>query len=232
MKGTSFQESHPPSYEDALQASSSSPSSSATPPYILSSQRSANRTAITKALLNEKIIPHLQQSILYGLSKSTLLFVPSDIAVLQPTSTGGVESELLPRFPGETIVDFPSSENPSLARLRGAENSFAFWRQQTALAELELQLQDWFRAGGYTVLGEEIPDVEATPINQAKKMKKSEIDSYPGSSWSYEEELPLRNGEVRTNVEIREVCLRIENEMGLYETRAGKVVMVRVQLGD
>ncbi|KAI4164871.1 MAG: hypothetical protein LQ342_001504 [Letrouitia transgressa] len=229
MKGTSFQDSHPPSYEDSLQASSSS---SATPPYILSSQRSANRTVITKTLLNENIIPHLQQSILYGLSKSTLLFVPSDMAILQPTSTGGANSELLPGFPGETIVDFPSSENPSLARLRGAENSFAFWRQQTALTELEQQLRDWFRGGGYTVLSEEIPDVKAASINQVKNMKKSEIDSYPGSSWSYEEERPLRNGEVRTNVKIREVCLRIENEMGLYETRAGKVVMVRVQLGD
>ncbi|KAI4216813.1 MAG: hypothetical protein LQ351_000762 [Letrouitia transgressa] len=199
---------------------------------MLSSQRSANRTVITKALLNENIIPHIQQSILYGLSKSTLLFVPSDIAILQPTSTGGASGESLPEFPGETIVDFPSSENPSLARLRGAENSFAFWRQQTALIDLEKQLRDWFRGGGYTVLGEDIPDVKAASVNQAKNVKKPEIESSSGSSWSYEEERLLRNGEVKINVRIREVCLRIENEMGLYETRAGKVVMVRVQLGD
>ncbi|KAL9613582.1 MAG: hypothetical protein Q9167_001864 [Letrouitia subvulpina] len=229
MKGTSFQDSHPPSYEDVLHASSSA---SATPPYILSSQRSANRTVVTRALLNENIIPHLQQSILYGLAKSTLLFVPSDMASLQPTSTSGAENEPLPGFPGETIVDFPSTENPSLTRLRGPENSFAFWRQQPALTELEQQLRDWFRGGGYTVLGEETPNVEATSMNQVRNMKQSKIDSYPGSSWSYEEEQPLRNGEIRTSVEIREVCLRIENEMGLYETRTGKVVMVRVQLGD
>ena len=41
----------------------------------------------------------------------------------------------------------------------------------------------------------------------------------------------LGEGEVRTVVAVADVSLRIENEMGLYETRTGMGVVVKVDVG-
>lgn len=32
-------------------------------------------------------------------------------------------------------------------------------------------------------------------------------------------------------MEMREACLKLENEMGLYETRSGRAIAVRVEVG-
>lgn len=56
----------------------------------------------------------------------------------------------------------------------------------------------------------------------------------PGSThvdWKSVERSPLREGEATVSTEMKEVCLRIENEMGLYETRTGKAVVVRIVVG-
>lgn len=39
-------------------------------------------------------------------------------------------------------------------------------------------------------------------------------------------------GEVDIRVECREVSLRVENEIGLFETRSGNAVIVRVEVGS
>lgn len=51
------------------------------------------------------------------------------------------------------------------------------------------------------------------------------------TEWKMPEVKALANGEVGTGVEIKDICLRVENEMGLYETRTGKAVVVRVDAG-
>ena len=52
-----------------------------------------------------------------------------------------------------------------------------------------------------------------------------------GLEWQSLRQAELRGGEARVHVEVKEVCLRVENEMGLYETRSGIAVVVRVELG-
>lgn len=43
---------------------------------------------------------------------------------------------------------------------------------------------------------------------------------------------PLPRGSVRANVEWKEVCMRVENELGLYETRKGPGVCLSVEFGS
>lgn len=52
-----------------------------------------------------------------------------------------------------------------------------------------------------------------------------------GLEWQSVRQAELRGGEARVHVEVKEVCLRVENEMGLYETRSGIAVVVSVELG-
>jgi hypothetical protein len=39
-------------------------------------------------------------------------------------------------------------------------------------------------------------------------------------------------GEVRVGIRMRDVSLRTENVMGLYETRAGKALVIKVAIGE
>ncbi len=52
-----------------------------------------------------------------------------------------------------------------------------------------------------------------------------------GLEWQSFRQAELPGGEARVHVEVKEVCLRVENEMGLYETRSGIAVVVSVELG-
>lgn len=51
------------------------------------------------------------------------------------------------------------------------------------------------------------------------------------AEWRAVSEQALEAGEVRVGIRIREVSLRVENVMGLYETRGGKAIVVRVEFG-
>lgn len=56
-------------------------------------------------------------------------------------------------------------------------------------------------------------------------------ESSVGLEWQSLRQVGLKGGEARVFVEVKEVCLRVENEMGLYETRSGIAVVVSVELG-
>ncbi len=51
------------------------------------------------------------------------------------------------------------------------------------------------------------------------------------ANWRSIERTPLSDGEARVSAEVTEVCLRVENELGLYETRSGKALVVKVEFG-
>ena len=84
--------------------------------------------------------------------------------------------------------------------------------------ELGQQIRTHLRDSGHQVIG----------INQTSLQGPST----PNADWrTIQKEEILANGEVRVRVETTDICLRIENEMGLYETRTGKAVVVKVDVG-
>jgi hypothetical protein len=90
------------------------------------------------------------------------------------------------------------------------------------IGELESQLRVRLSDVGYTV-------IHGSP--KAKALGSSRIAGSQNVDWKGVERKTLTEGEARVTAEIKEVCLRIENEMGLYETRNGRAVIVRVELG-
>lgn len=42
---------------------------------------------------------------------------------------------------------------------------------------------------------------------------------------------PLHEGEARIHIRMDQICLRVENAMGLYETKSGKALIVKVAIG-
>ena len=180
-------------------------------PSYLPQNIAAARTALVSSLLSTYITPHLYQSALSGISSTTLILVPSNVSSLHPS--GNVGS----RGPSETIVGFPSAENLTLLHLHGHENKLEFWRQLAVLQELGQQLRTHLQNSGYHVTKDSDTGLQEPSV--------------PSAEWRTVQEKPLGEGEVRIRVETMEICLRAENDMGLYETRTGKAIVVKVNVG-
>ena len=102
-----------------------------------------------------------------------------------------------------------------MIRLHGQENSIEFWRQLTVIQELGQQLRSYLSNSGHRVV--------ETSVQGSNS---------PIADWRTEPKLDLEKEDVRTRVCVMEVCLRVENDMGLYETRTGKAVVVKVDVGS
>lgn len=200
-----------PSYSESVH----SPQQDSSPTY-LPQIIAAARTVRISSLLITCIIPHLHEIALSGLSSTTLILVPSDVSSLRPPSKIGSESPSDSK--NETIVGFPSPENLTMVRLYGQENSLDFWRQMTVMQELGQQMRTHLRNSGHRVI-----DYNETNHRKPKS---------PIADWRTVQKKSLGNGEVEVGIETREICLRTENDMGLYETRTGKAVVLKVDCGD
>ncbi len=198
-----------PSYSESLADSISS-----MPSFLFYSQsQSAARTAIVSELIRNHVTPHLHVNALSGVSQSTLIIVPSNVSALippVPTNIDSKDAQSKPdAFPGEIIVGFPTSENLNIVRLRDEEHTLEFWRQPAVIREVEERLRETLQRDKFDVSVRISSDVQ----------------------WRHLEERVLARGEARVGAEVREICLRIENPFGLYETRTGKALVVRVEFG-
>ncbi|KAL8767853.1 MAG: hypothetical protein Q9209_005745 [Squamulea sp. 1 TL-2023] len=186
------------------------PSDESPPSYSESLNNSQPPNPIThrvRILISTHISPHIE-----GDSITTLVVVPSNVSPLfAPSAPTSLKDTASFAYPGEMLVGFTSHDNPTLIRLSGTENGLEFWRRPSVLHELQVQLRQELVALGYEIV--------------------LEAPSASGVEWKSADKVMLRRGEARANVEMKEVCLRIENTMGLYETRTGKAIVVRVELG-
>ncbi|MCJ1369674.1 hypothetical protein MMC20_000886 [Loxospora ochrophaea] len=221
----------------------------------LSQQLTDTRTSRINAIITTHIDPLLASQALDGLYQTTFVLVPSNIAALQlPQSPKDSSSES-----GE-VVGFPSNDHVQLVRLHGDEYKLEFWRQPAVIKELETELKARLQARGHKLEerdrdpNAEIPaqsfppPVSAAGSPKAKKgffrrpsSKESttptptptSIQANPdGGGWRFDRERELDIGQMRINVGLQEVCVRAVSEMGLYETRTGKAVVVRVTIGN
>ena len=156
----------------------------------------AARTALVSSLLTTHIVPRLYQSALSGLSGTTLILVPANVASLNPSGKADSQN------PSETIVGFPSAENLNIVRLHGQENGLEFWRQSAVTQELGQQICSHLRSSGYRVIkGSEASFQGPRPP--------------PTADWSTIQNESLNDGEVSVQVATTEICLRTENDMAV-----------------
>ena len=180
------------------------------PPYtesLTKSQPAMSLDRCVNTLISTHILPHISNKLTI-----TLVLVPFNVSQLFAKPANKSQKDTATSaYPGEKLVGIDSDEQPLLIRLSQLDGGLAFWRAPAVLRELEMQLCDSVRSMGYWV------------VPKAK--------SSVGGEWRSADKEPLANGQARLLVEVKEVCLRIENEMGLYETRSGIAVVVSVELG-
>lgn len=207
-----------PSYSEAL-----SYTSATSLPRNLHSVRKAR----IHSLLETQIKPYLLNTTLAGLSRSTLVLIPSDVPSLTPNLNNDSKDRLDQQasFPGEEIVGFSDAGNLTKIRLQGQENSFEFWRQLPVIMELERALQSHLmRDNAVSDAGDVM--LPARPESRGWFKKKASTSSIPQQKT---ETVKASGGcKVKTEVELEDVSLRTTNAMGLYETRTGKAIVVKV----
>ena len=89
-----------------------------------------------------------------------------------------------------------------------------------------MQLKDDLRKGGHQILEDAREGSEELtgPRGSRGSTKKS-------AEWRSTNEVVVGPGQVKVGVKFQEVALRVENTMRLFETRNGKAVVVRVEVG-
>lgn len=236
MKDVDFQESPldpPPSYSDSICDSIAALSLSDRP---LPPKITETRSDLIRSLLNNHIRPHLYDPALRKFSTRTLVLVPSDVLNPHPVPVVPADpgsyinpfhgSQNSTGFINERIIGFPSSANPLLIRLHGDENTLEFWHQHTVVRDLESRVQVDLSHAGYGVVKRTLPE-EAN-----RRIRKKRGILVPKAGWRYEDKQDLESGEVRVDIDIMTVCLRMENVMRLYETRGGEAIVVRLDFGS
>ena len=227
------------------------PALSATP--SLNNRLLAARGARISELLAQHIDPLLHETASAGLSKTTLVLVPTpDAAPAAHAPSSAGESDLIaPRSASEEVVGLPADAHPHLVRLRDPAHGERFWRQPAAVRELEASLKARLAAAGHRVYAPREVVVEAqrpAPVTAPPKRKgswfgsrrSSARDEAPAAGYRGAEEperrvelreRPLEPGEVNVGVGLKDVAVRAETGIGLYETRSGKAVVVGVEVG-
>ena len=137
--------------------------------------------------------------------------MPSNVSDLTPPTTSNADSKdpssRPGTFAGEVVVGFPSRENLAIVRLQGDAQTLEFWRQELVIEELERSLCETLQKDRLNVTAQASSD----------------------SQWRHLDGKALALGEATVGVEIRHICLRIQNQLGLYETRTGEALVVRVE---
>ena len=196
-----------------------------TSPTSLPQNLASVREARIHSLLETHIKPHLLDTTLAGLSRSTLVLIPANVPSLTPTLPNDSKDHLGPQasFPGEKIAGFSDAGNLTLIRLQGQENSFEFWRQLPVIKELERALQ------AHIERDNNVSDVDESVLPARPESRgwfKKKVSSVPQQKT---EKIKTSGGsKVKTEVELQDVSLRTENAMGLYETKTGKAIVIRV----
>ena len=226
----------------------------------LTQQLSNVRTQRINTILASYIDPLLQSQALAGLCKTTLVLVPSNITALQRSSLSGANDivegsgDNIGHDSGEAVVGFPSADYVKLVRLHGEEYVLEFLRQPAVINELDGALKARLKATGHIVTDSSPATVPQSPVvsptsTESPKPKRGFFSRRAGkpenvpsepqtpastseSTWRLPQDETILTGHVRVKVGLQEVCLRVVTEMGLYETRTGKAVVVNMEIGS
>ncbi|MCJ1294588.1 hypothetical protein MMC34_006146 [Xylographa carneopallida] len=247
------QEQPIPSYEESVQqgATQFSSADDKSKPSLLA-RLSSVRLQRINAIIDTHINPLLEQQAASGLYKSIFILVPSNTATLQAQDTS---SDIIERCEGnerssrnEELIGFRDGEYVKLVRLHGDDYNAEFWGQPAVISELNNALETKLRSAGHQIADiaatssvSETAQTQTPPSSTTAKKnyfgwRKKEKETVaisqnePASGWRFEKEKALAHGEVRIKTGLQDVSVRVQSEMGLYETKTGKAVVVSFEM--
>lgn len=240
-----------PSYEESIRAYPPGRNPWQSP---LHHQLDDTRVQRVQHILSTYVDPLIAAQGASGLYKTIFVLIPSNVTALQADTKDSSYAQ--PKEP--EVVGFSSNDVVKLVRLAGAEHTVEFWQQPAAMEELATSLRIRMKASGHRM--EDQPDPSTTdmaaptePTSSAKTSVRSKPKrkgffetTLPSEAvvtdqklgWRgkdedrYDSNKPLAKGVVRVCVDWKEICLRMENELGLYENRKGPGICLSVEVGS
>lgn len=210
MNKTAFQEpdEDPPPYSEDAQN-----------PFVnRGSTHHASKYTHSNAILStyaEEVFPRLPSLRPAGSRSIILVLVPPDVTTLQ--AYRGRDAKYISEFGSEEkLIGFPSTVEPILIRLSDPESNIDTWRTPDTLRQMETLVRSDLARGGFQVV-----ERQATDLNLASK----------SASWSSRTRAALNYGEACVAAGLVTVCLRTENELGLFETRRGLAIVLSIDTG-
>jgi hypothetical protein len=223
----------PPSYEEStarVGKSRERKGDQKTPqPWNIREQVGLSRTQHVAAIVAQ-IGDHIRECALQGLSKTTMVLIPSDQGKL--FQSRHIEHTLTRSLPDASrngvVVGFPDDDAPTMIQFEGRQNGVQFWLQNEVLFELKVQLQHAVSDGMPVERTRRDLEAVALPPHPPQKI------SWFGRK-SSKAAVPVREEvdaacPVTVDVHLDEVHFRSESEYGLYETLRAKVVMAVVDV--
>jgi hypothetical protein len=240
-----------PSYEESIRSYAPRRNAWQSP---LHHQLDDTRVQRVQHILSTYVDPLIAAQGASGLYKTIFVLIPSNVAALQTDTKDASYSQ--PKEP--EVVGFSSNDVVKLVRLAGEEHTMEFWQQPTAMEELATSLRMRMKASGHRM--EDQPDLSSTvsiaaptePTSSAKKSfwskpkRKGFFETtvpseavvtdqklgWRGKDEEHNSNKPLARGVVRVRVDWKEICLRMENELGLYENHKGPGIYLSVEVGS
>jgi hypothetical protein len=222
---------------------------------MLPTQIASVREQRIQTLLDTYVQPLLDEQGLSGLYKTTFILAPSNVVPLQGGDSPSVPDVTEGSTAEDVVIGFPPEDFVKLVRLKGVENKLEFWRQPAVVEQLGRQLKARLHGGGHKLVHEPVPDSDAEPLPPMgggtrslfgrRGSKSTQLDWVEerrlerglfGGGWRAPNERPLGRqklepGEMRVDVRIDDVSLRVVTEMGLYETKTGSAVIMTIEVG-
>lgn len=232
-----------PSYEDALNPISSNPPARFQNSQITRTQSPSRgqqildnltlvRAQHLTAIINEHVIPIVEQQALYGIAQTTIAMIPSDV----PIPTEETEKSEFSFDTGNDkkveVIGFSSDEEPHIVRLEGQMNKTEFWRPQIIVHELERMLKESLNASPHI----RPPSPRETAFDQTSaRQGRRSLFSRVTEAMNQEDksEVGLRSTsnssrQVLVKARLEELCLRTVNDFGLYDTMSRQCIIIRV----
>ena len=160
-----------------------------------------------ESLLYDYVFPELWPSLSAGNMSNTLILVPQSVAALHPATT------LTKGFPGEEIVGIPQNRRPLMIRLKSKEYHLEILRRPKLMHQVILHLCQFLNSRGCLkiVTHSNLVWTQATGPRKVSAAEKSEANA-------------------RVLARIETTCLRTVTDMGLYETRSGKCLILDIDV--
>jgi hypothetical protein len=191
-------------------------------------QVTAARAEHTRRIGDEKICPSIRRRADDGLSKTTIILIPSNLDMAK--TTDAIE-----------IVDFHGHEEEvEQVQLEGNLNRLEFWKQPDVIKELRYVLEERLSASPIPRdFGQKTTPVqEIAPPAVGTQKRKGLFDRRP-SKQATDENIanpdPSSSSKVPSNridvkVALEDICIRTVSDFGLYETVTQPVVVVTVDI--
>ncbi|KAF2115285.1 hypothetical protein BDV96DRAFT_460244, partial [Lophiotrema nucula] len=192
------------------------------------------RAQQVRAVIDNDIIPLVEQQALYGIAQTTIAMIPSDVKLPAKENEKTEFSFDTGSDKKVEVIGFSSEEPPQIVRLHGQMNRTEFWRLQAVVTELERRLKENLNASPTLR-----PPTPPKPEPAERRSSKNLLGRLTGAMQRSQERSPSGNpevgvrqddtaGRVMVKARLEEICLRTVNEFGLYDTMSKQCVIIQI----